>query len=52
MSESIRTEQERLIAELETLVNGLSAEVTRLHDRLQACEDHLTKMILQQQKEA
>jgi hypothetical protein len=45
LSEDIRTEQDRLIAELRSLVNGLSAEVTRLHDVLRECEEHLMRLV-------
>jgi adenylosuccinate lyase len=38
VSESIRTEQDRRISELQALVSGLSAEVTRMGNNLDECE--------------
>lgn len=37
MSESIRTEEQRKIAELESLVAGLAHHVDHLEDQLDAC---------------
>lgn len=46
MSDDIRTEQDRRIAELEALVAGLSAEVTRLIALVEEYERHMTSVIL------
>ena len=45
MSKSIRTEQDRRITELESLVAGLSAEVTRLIELVDKCEQHMAAVI-------
>jgi hypothetical protein len=46
VSKSIRSEQDRRISELEALVAGLSAEVTRLISLVDKCEQHMTRVIL------
>jgi uncharacterized coiled-coil protein SlyX len=46
MSKSIRSEHDRRISELESLVAGLSAEVTRLINLVDKCERHMTTVIL------
>lgn len=46
MSDEIRSEQDRRITELEALVGGLSAEVTRLMDLVDKCETQMARVIL------
>ena len=46
MSDSIRTEQDRRITELEALVGGLSAEVVRLTDLVERGERQMLMVIL------
>jgi hypothetical protein len=46
VAESIRTEQDRRISELESLVAGLSAEITRLIELVEKCETRMTNVVL------
>jgi hypothetical protein len=41
-----RTEDDRAESERDALINGLSAEVTRVYDKLDACEDKLVTFAL------
>lgn len=46
MSDSIRTEEQRRIAELESLVAGQANEIARLERELDACQAIGTKLYL------
>lgn len=51
MSESLRSEEDRRIAELEALVAGQAAEITRLEKELDKCEKRAMKLVLTLGKE-